>query len=318
MHPTIPAAPAPAERRTRWWIAAIVAGLVLFVLFGCAGAVVLVALGQGGPSDLLGGDSVALIHIDAPIGGTAGGAFDYSVVTPEGIIDQLDQAEEDDSVKAVLLRIDSSGGTASASQEIAMEVRRMRKPVVASIGDVGASGAYMIASQCDEVVASPFSAVGSIGVITEFANLRELADKLGIKLEVIAKGKYKDAGNPFRDLTPRERELIEREVTEVYDEFIRDVARGRKLPDAKVRELATGWVWNGRRAKELGLVDTIGNYSDAVRAAGKKGGIKGEPRIVTYDEPALSDLFGTLVSTVSRLGRVGSIPALEARPPLVK
>ncbi len=283
--------PAPKKPSNTWkWVLGVVSALVLF---GCIGSVALIAgLDNGGT--LAGGDSIAVIHIDGVIAGT--GSASGGVITPENVLDQLDMAANDDGVKAILLRIDSPGGTVAASQEIAMAVERIDKPVIASIGDMGASGAYMVASQCDHIVAAPGSAVGSIGVIMEIPNVKGLLDKLGVEFTVITQGELKDTGSPYRSISPTETLLLKDQMEIAYDQFIADVAKGRDLDEKKVRELATGWAWLGSEAKDLGLVDSLGNYDDAVDKAAELGGIEGEPGIVTYQrETTLGDLVSGLI-----------------------
>lgn len=270
------------KKRNGWIIALVIVGVLL--LIGCAGIAALFASVDGFDTTGTFGDSIALIHIDGAISGT-GSSID-GVVTPEDIIDQLDQAANDPSVKAVLLRIDSPGGTVAASQEIAMAVERMDVPVVSSIGDIGASGAYMVASQSDHIVAAPGSAVGSIGVIMQLTNLQGLLDKVGVEFTVITKGDLKDTGSPYRSITTTEVALIDEQMTVAYEQFIADVAKGRDMDIDEVRELATGWAWMGTEALDLGLVDSLGNYSDGVDKAAELGGIDGTPGIVTY-EPTL-------------------------------
>jgi protease-4 len=252
---------------------------IAFVLLTCVSCAFSVALLSGEGSFSL-GDSVAVIHLDGVIqGGSAGDG------SPEYFIDQLDQALEDDRVKSILLRIDSPGGTVAASQEIMLAVRRAseQKPVVASVGDICASGGYMVAAQCDEIVASPGSAVGSIGVIMEVANIEELLSKVGVSFTTLTSGEYKDAGSPYRNLTETETAMLNEQLAIVYDQFIADVAEGRGMDEADVRKLATGWVWLGSEALDLGLIDSLGNYSDAVDRAAELGGIEGEPKMVSYE-----------------------------------
>jgi protease-4 len=312
-----PTAPAPTPRRSRTglWITLAVAVVILLIAGSCGLSTWALTSGDSLPS----GDAVAVIYIDGEIAGVAAsGLTGGASVTPEQVISQLKRAEQDASVKAILLRIDSPGGTASASSEIAMEVQRVKKPIVASIGDVGASGAYMIASQCDEIICTGSSDVGSIGVIMQVGDYSALLDKLGVKFISIHEGEFKDAGAPWRSLTATETAMLESDIKLVYDEFISIVAKGRKMSDADVRKLATGWAWPGTRAKELGLVDTIGNYSDAVAAAGKRGKIAGEPRIVTYTDESLPALLRSLTSAIERLGAIGAVaPDLsQTRPTL--
>lgn len=296
--PYAPAAePAAPKKRRGWIIALVVVGLL--VVGGCAGMFALFSSVET-DSTLGFGDSIALIHIDGAISGT-GSSFD-GVITPEYILDQLDQAEDDPSVKAVLLRIDSPGGTVAASQEIAMAVKRMQKPVVASIGDVGASGAYMVASQCDHIMAAPGSSVGSIGVIMQLTNLQGLLDKVGVEFTVITKGDLKDTGSPYRSITTTEVALIDEQMEIAYEQFIEDVASGRDMDVDEVRELATGWAWMGTEALDLGLVDSLGNYTDAVYKAAQLGEITGEPNIVSYEYGyGLEDLALNLFGLVDRL-----------------
>jgi protease-4 len=290
--PAYAPAPEPAKKSNAWkWIVGIVVALVLF---GCLGSIALIAGLEGGGS-IATGDSIAVIRIDGVIAGT--GSATGGVITPEDVLDQLDMAVKDDSVKAILLRIDSPGGTVAASQEIAMAVERIKKPVVASIGDMGASGAYMVAAQCDHIVAAPGSAVGSIGVIMEIPNVKGLLDKVGVEFTVITQGDLKDTGSPYRSISPTESILLKDQMKIAYDQFIADVAKGRDLDEKRVRELATGWAWLGSEAKGLGLVDSLGNYDDAVDKAAELGGIDGEPGIVTYEsgttiEDLASSLFG--------------------------
>jgi protease-4 len=278
------------------WAIGLTVGFVLLTLLSCVGLLVVAATG-GGPSIGSYADSVALIHIDGVIAGT--GTSYEGVSSPEYILDQLDQALADDSVRAILLRIDSPGGTVAASQEISLAVRRAaeEKPVVASIGDIGASGAYMVAAQCSEIVASPGSAVGSIGVIMEIPNVAGLLDKLGVEFTVLTEGAHKDVGSPFRSVTATESAMLQGQMEIAYEQFIADVAEGRGMSEAEVRELATGWVWLGSEAIDLGLIDTLGNFDDAVDAAADLGGIEGDPYIVTfgYDyslENLIWDMFG--------------------------
>ena len=291
--PTAPPLPPsrPLSSGAKWGIG-IAAVLVLLALVSCASVL---ALGFSG--DAMASGDIALIRIEGVISGTSGSYGGGT--TPEYVLDQISDALDDDAVKAIVLRIDSPGGTVAASQEITLAVRRAAevKPVVASIGDIGASGAYMVASQCTEIVASPGSAVGSIGVIMEVLNLEGLLEKLGVEFTVLTKGEFKDVGSSYREMTEAEAAMLEGTITRAYDQFIADVALGRGMTEADVRELATGWVWLGEEALELGLVDRLGNYDDAIDAAAELGGIEGKPQVVTYEDAytfdrLLLDLIG--------------------------
>ncbi len=304
-----PAGDAPPSRPGRgrawvWWTLGICAGLLLLV----TACVLPFAMLFGDGTDMFAssgfGKSVAVMHIDGVIAGTGSPVDGY--ITPESFKDLLDQAEEDDAVKAIVLRVDSPGGTVAASEEIAAYVKACSKPVVVSVGDVNASGAYMVSSQADEIWAMPGSAVGSIGVIAEIPNVSGLLDKLGVEFQVITAGKYKDAGSPYRPLTKEEQALIQGEVDDAYDQFIEIVADGRDMPRSEVESLATGWAWNGDRAKELGLVDKIGTYEDALDAAAKRGGIEGDYDVTTYEDQ-FQDLFGSLLGIVRRLDQLDAL-----------
>ncbi len=299
-------APAPSGRSgaSAWWLLGVLVVAVL-VMGSCALPVLMLAGGTEGVTK--GGEGVAVIRIDGPIAGVGDGYGDY--VTPEGFFDTLDKALEDDSVKAIVLRVDSPGGTVAASQEIARYVKECEKPVVVSSGDVNASGAYMISSQADEIWALPGTAVGSIGVIAQIPNVSGLLDKVGVEFTTITAGKNKDTGSPYRPLTKEERALIQGEVDEAYDQFIDIVAEGRNLKRSEVASLATGWTWSGERAAELGLVDHIGTYRDALDAAAEAGGITGDYDIITYDD-TFGDFFRTLMGLTRVLSRLeGAVPA---------
>lgn len=293
------APPYPPARKSRvgWIVLGVVLAVVLLVLGSCVAFIAVVG-GSGSRSAPI-GNAVALIHVDSII---QDGGSSASGVSPERMIKLLRKAERDPSIKAVLLRINSPGGTVSASQEIAMQVERMGKPVIADIGDMGASGAYYIASQCDTIVATPSSAVGSIGVIEEIPNIAELMKKLGVSVTVVHEGTFKDAGSPFRSVTATEKAMLLQDIKPAYNQFIAAVAKGRKLPESKVRAMATGWVWPGVTAKDMGLVDVLGNYADAVAVAGRAGGLGDEPQVIDYDATDIFGALGRLVGAVERLG----------------
>ena len=237
-------------------------------------------------------DAIYLIRLEGVISATSSsGLFGSASITPELIIEQLRSAEGNPSVKAILLRVNSGGGSAAASQEIYEELKKITKPVVVSVGDVCASGAYYICCAADKIIANRTSSVGSIGVILQVTNLEELYKKLGIQYTTIKQGKYKDAGSSARPLTAEEEKLLEEQTYKIYDQFINDVALSRKLSVEKVEEIATGWVYLGTEALELGLIDGIGTYRDAERIAAGLGGIKGEPRIIGGQQYNIFDML---------------------------
>jgi len=227
----------------------------------------------GGLSELLiSADKVAIIEVEG------------TVSSSDKILKQLRKFHKKSSVKAIVLRINSPGGAVAPAQEIYREIGKVKKkkPVVASIETVGASAAYYIASACDRIVCSRGTITGSIGVIMVLAEIEKIIDKLGVRVNVIKAGKYKDIGSGVRPLTDEERDLLESFAKEIHEQFIKDVEAGRqgKIDVEKLRSVANGSFFTGEKAKELGLVDNMGNFYDAVKIAGELGGIEGEPRLI--------------------------------------
>jgi protease-4 len=220
----------------------------------------------------LGSDNIGVIDVDGEI------------LSADTVVDQLRKFDQDDDVKAIILHIDSPGGGAAASQEIYHEVLKIRdekkKPVVASIESVGASGAYYIASAANTIYANDASVVGSIGVIMEWTNYGDLLSWAKLKPEVIHAGALKDAGDPTHAMTPQEQAYFQGLVDNMYGQFIADVAKGRNLPPETIKGLATGQVWTGEQALPLHLIDKQGGFRDALLATAKQVGISGEPSVV--------------------------------------
>lgn len=231
--------------------------------------------------------NVAVIDVTGQIHfGTGGSGLFREAGASEDIIEQVRSAAEDSKIKAVVLNINSPGGTPAASQAIAQEVRRLgaKKPVVAAMGDVAASGAYYVASQAKKIVANPSTLTGSIGVRMEVMYFYELMQRYGVASEQITSGPFKDMGSPFRPMRPDERAVIQGIIQDTYDQFVSDVAKGRKaagvdLDVPKVRKLADGRVYTGNQALKVGLVDQLGDMHDAVTLAAELAEIKGKPSI---------------------------------------
>ncbi|HTO93490.1 MAG TPA: signal peptide peptidase SppA, partial [Bacteroidota bacterium] len=205
------------------------------------------------------------------------------IMSSDAVVRQLKRYRADRSVKAILLHIDSPGGGVVASQEMYEEVRRTRddgKPVIVSMGALAASGGYYVACGGTRLVANRGTLTGSIGVISEFLQLKEALDKLGIAINTIKAGKLKDAGSPARKMTDDDRTYFQRLMDDVHTQFIDVVVRERKLSRERIRELADGRVFTGEEAVRLGLVDTLGTFEDAVRIAAGIAGIRGEPALV--------------------------------------
>lgn len=199
-------------------------------------------------------------------------------------LESLKKIKEDNGIKAVVVRIDSPGGGVGPSQEIysALLELRQKKPVIASIGGVGASGGYYIACAGEKIFANPGSITGSIGVIAQFASYEKLLEWAKVDVEVIKSGKFKDVGSPFREMNEADREYIQKLIDNVHQQFKTAVSEARDLDTKQVDLIADGKIFSGEQAKELGLVDELGTINDAVTLAGNKGGIEGEPTVVNF------------------------------------
>ncbi|TCK06328.1 signal peptide peptidase SppA [Phorcysia thermohydrogeniphila] len=198
------------------------------------------------------------------------------VVRVEGVISSseryiklLNQLEKNKSVKAIVLRVNSPGGVVGACQEIHDKVEEItkKKPVVVSMGSVAASGGLYISVPATKIVANPGTITGSIGVILQTYNVKELADKWGIKVVTVKSGKFKDLLNPFKEPKKEDLKVLQELINDSYMQFVEAVAKGRKLPIEKVKEIADGRVFTGRKAKEIGLVDELGNFERAIEIA---------------------------------------------------
>lgn len=209
--------------------------------------------------------------------------LDFTILSSESIVRQFKKFGEDKSIKAILLHVNTPGGGVAASQEMYEAIRKTRdngKPVVVSISSLGASGGYYAACGGNIIVANPGSLVGSIGVIMNLTNFKELAEKLGITENIIKSGELKDAGNPFRELNEKDKEYFQGIVNDSYDQFLDVVSKSRKIDKEKLKEYADGRVFTGRQAKDIGLIDSLGTYEDAVRITSRMAGIEGDPVIV--------------------------------------
>ncbi|NVL92017.1 MAG: signal peptide peptidase SppA [Desulfobacterales bacterium] len=226
------------------------------------------------------------------------------------IIEQLIRFRRDKGIKAIILRIDSPGGGVGPSQEIYSETRRttQAKKVIASLGSLTASGAYYIAAGADKIVANPGTLTGSIGVLMEFITIEELLKKIGIEMQVIKSGEFKDIGALNRKMTDREREMLRRLLEDIRNQFVTAVAKGRDMPREKVLEIADGRIFSGREAKKIGLVDSLGNFRDAVDLAKTMANIKGEVKLVYPERKRRSILWDLLFkdlidSIINRIDR---------------
>jgi protease-4 len=212
---------------------------------------------------------------------------------------QIKLFRDDPDIKAIVLRINSPGGGVGPSQEIYREIIKAKdvKKVVASLGSVAASGGYYAASAADTIVANPGTITGSIGVIMEYANFQKIMEKIGLTPIVIKSGEYKDMGSPVREITPKERAILQGVADEVHLQFVRDVAQGRSLELDQVKKLADGRIYTGEKALELNLVDRLGNLEDSLAWAAEMADIKGKA-VPVYPKEKRLGIFKELVSTL--------------------
>jgi protease-4 len=290
--------------RERLWRALGVTALLFVACF-----IALLGLSLLGGGDLLGGrNQVALVEVDGVI------------VDAASVVEELEEHAGNAAIRAIVVRVQSPGGVVAPTQEIFEAIRRARdkgKPVVASLGAVAASGGYYLAAAANHVVASPGSLTGSIGVIIQLAEIESLLRKVGVRYEVVKAGRFKDVGSFARPMSDEERRVLQALVDDMYDQFVTAVAEGRRLERATVMALADGRVYSGRRARELGLVDSLGGLEEAVQKAAELAGIVGRPKLVRPPRAfRLGDLLEWLVSR-SPLGTLGSSRGPAGAVPLL-
>jgi protease-4 len=262
-----------AEQRSRVWLWLLFGGGA-FLLFVVAVFTLVYLSFNGNDEESFGGfgDKIAVVNLDGVI------------LSPKQVVSQLKKFADDDSIKAIILHVNSPGGGVAASEEIYREVKRIhdakKKRIVASIETVGASGAYYVASASDKIYADKGSIVGSIGVIAQWVNYAELLQWAKLKSITLKAGEFKDTGNPAREMTPAEKEYLQGMIDNMHSQFIQAVADGRGQKEADIRLIANGKVWTGEQAYSMKLVDQIADFEDAVKDTAKAVGIKGEPSLV--------------------------------------
>ncbi len=241
---------------------------LLVVLFTIS--VFIARIFHGGESGLVIGDAVGVVEVKGLI------------VDSKETIKHLHDFRDNSKVKAVVLRIDSPGGVVGPTQEIYEEVGKLaaRKKIVVSMGSVAASGGYYIATPANRIFANPGTVTGSIGVLMKLSNIEGLLGKIGLKSYVLKSGRFKDTGSPVRVMTKEDKAVLQGVIESMHGQFVKAVAKGRKIPETEVVRIADGRIFSGEQALRLKLVDSMGNLQDAVAEAGKLAGIRGEPEVV--------------------------------------
>ena len=245
-----------------------------------------------------------------------------AVIDITGIITKSDETiklihtyRDDPSIKAIVIRIDTPGGSVAPVQEIYSELEKIDKPIVASMGGTAASGGYYVACAADTIMANPGTLTGSIGVIMQFTRLKGLYDKIGLEHQVIKSGEFKDTGSPFRELTKKEQEVLQATVDNVYNQFVDTIFEARKslLSRPEIVELADGRIFSGQQALDSKLLDQLGNLPEAIKLAAELANIDGKPKVVRREkkESLLEQLFG--IKQTSALEEMFSLPGVTFR-----
>ncbi|MCH7518040.1 MAG: signal peptide peptidase SppA [Candidatus Dadabacteria bacterium] len=267
------------------FLAIVILFLLIFIFLAGIGSGLLLS----GDSSFSSGDKVAVLRVKDII-------LDSQIY-----LESLDAIAKDDSVKALVVRIDSPGGAVGPSQEIFSEIKELGKelPIVASIGGVGASGGYYIACAAQKIYANPGAITGSIGVIAQFASYEKLLDWAMIDVEIIKSGKYKDVGSSFRKMNEADKQYIQQLIDNVYEQFKSVVADARDLDTKQIDKVADGKIYTGEQALNLKLIDELGTINDAIRMAGDLGGIEGKPEVIYFPKKKfrLMDILNSKVAT---------------------
>jgi protease-4 len=244
------------------------------------------------------GPAVAIVEVSGPM--MSGRASEFStsaVAAADDVVDVIRWTAQDPDVEAILLVVNSPGGSVVASDVIYHELKNVQMPVVVLFGELAASGGYYISMAGDYIIANPNSLTGSIGVISTFPNAEEFLDKVGVEMNVVISGEAKDFGSMYREMTPEEQAYWQALIDETYASFVQIVAEGRNLSEEEVRALADGRVYTGRKALELGMVDALGYEQDALNKAATLGLISGEPRVIRYSaQGGLRSLLGGIAT----------------------
>ena len=233
------------------------------------------------------GNKVAVLEVEGPI------------TDSRRIIEQIKEYRESSSIKSVIMRVDSPGGGVGPSQEIYAELKKLaaEKPLIVSMGSVAASGGYYLAVAGEKIFANPGTITGSIGVIMSFPNYRELMGQLGVKMETVKSGQFKDTGSSSGVFSEADRFLLQRLIDDVHQQFVDTISLERNIPLERLQPYVDGRIMTGRQAKEFGLIDELGTFYDAVAYAGKLSGLGDDPDLI-YPEPEPTNLFDRYLQNI--------------------
>lgn len=291
-------------KNKRWIIAGAIAVFFIMIL------ILILLIFSYTPK--IGYGNVAVIEISGEIG--AKGIFGAGV-DPDEIIKLIEQAEKNNRIDAMLIEINSPGGSAVGSEEIARAVKESTKLSIALIRDVGASGAYWVASAADIVIASPASLTGSIGVTASYLEFTGLLEKYGVSYEELKAGEYKDIGSPFRTLTKEEREMFQKRLDELHEYFVNSVSKNRNLDEDQTKQISTAMFYLGSEAKQLNLVDVLGGKKEAEEIIKTRLGVKRVNFVEYRRAKGFFELFGGLLAgqSIDLIKKESTTPVIEAR-----
>jgi protease-4 len=261
--------------------------IVLLLLFIIAGSLYMIFVGKDFG---ISANRVEVIYVQGTML-TGSIPTGFGIATSEEITKSLKDASENEGVKAIVMRINSPGGSPAAAQEIVTAMKKIDKPIVISMGDVAASAAYYISAPADRIIANPDTITGSIGVYWQFQNRSKFYEEEGTSFYIAKSGELKDMGGDWRGLTEEEKRFADQVILEAYGRFVEEVAKDRNLTTGQVKDLADGRVYTGAKAKELGLIDEFGSLDDAIEVAASLGGIEGKPVVTYANKPSLSRLL---------------------------
>ncbi|MBI4440184.1 signal peptide peptidase SppA [Candidatus Woesearchaeota archaeon] len=294
--------------KTRWVLLLIVLAVIVAVGILFIGIFAYIFNSPG--KSLTGNGNVALIRVEGVILSEGQSLFGSGIASSSDISSFIEEASEDSGIDAIILEINSPGGSAVASDEIVSALKKVKKPKVSFIREVGASGAYWVASSTDHIVANRMSITGSVGVISSYLEFAGLLNDYNITYRRLVAGKYKDIGSPFRELSNDEQSILQEQLDEVHSIFLSEVSENRHLTRPQINEISTGIFFIGQRAKELGLVDELGGKDEAI--AYLENRLNATVNIVEYKkQPTFSDLLTGLVAKNSFLIGKGIGSALQ-------